>query len=131
MDLKLKTHTTFMNLAKDLEATEHTLTIQKPQYNMMGSEIVSAIAKAKAGARGLAICVAEPECTFTYSQLMEQPQIQEKWHRFQAARTMYFASAEPVMVVAQPFQSSVLELRQAIKQARINMGLPGDDETDY
>jgi hypothetical protein len=131
MDLKLKTHTTFMNLANDLEETEHRLNARNPQYNLMKSDVVSAIAKAKGGARGLAICIAAPDCTFQYSLLMEQPQIQEKWNRFQEARTTYFASSEPVLVMANSFQSSVLELRQAIKQARINMGLPGDDETPY
>lgn len=131
MDIKLKTHTTFMNLANDLEATEHKLSTSKPRYNLMESDVVSAISKAKAGARGLAICVAAPECTFAYSQIMEEPGIHEKWNRFQQASTTYFASAEPVVAVAKPFEHSLLELRQAIKQARINMGLPGDDDTDY
>lgn len=133
MDLKLKTHTMFMNLANDLEETEHTLTVQKPRYSsLMESDAVAAIAVAKAGARGLAICIAAPGCTFAHAELVEQPRIQEKWHRFQEARTTYFASSEPVAAVARPFQSSVLDLVQAIKQARINMGLPGDDTgTDY
>lgn len=131
MDIKLKTHTTFMNLANDLEATEQKLSTRKPQNNLMRSGVVSAISKAKAGARGLADCIAAPECTVAYSQVIEAPQIHEKWNRFQQARTTYFASAEPVVAVARPFEHSLLELRQAIKQARINMGLPGDDDTDY
>ena len=131
MDMKLKTHTTFMNLANDLEQTEYTLNTSKPQYNLMGSEIVAAIIKAKAGARGLATCIAAPECTVAYSQLMEEPQIEQKWQRFQQARTTFFASSEPVIAVARPFEHSVIELRRAIKQARINMGLPGEELGDF
>jgi hypothetical protein len=121
----------FLNLAEDLEATERTLC--HPQWSQVAVAIGGEIVKARKGAFGLAQHIAAPRGTevIAYATTLDTPRVRETWDRFQEARTTYLASSDPVALTASPFHSSVRELRSAIKQARINMGLPGDDDTDY